>query len=110
MKHGGSASESSDTTPGGSTVGPVDPPEQGAQGQHDGYKVVRAPDSVSMAAVTLATGAGNALSPLETTLLKTVDKPWPPCARLIRSVPTTRDLASEDGRGVPHELERERAA
>ena len=45
-----------------------------AFGPHDGYTLWEAPDNVSMAAVALAIGAGGALSPLETTVLMTVDE------------------------------------
>src|SRR2546427_13308358 len=45
-----------------------------AFGEHDGYTLWEAPDSVSMAAVALAIGAGGALSSLETTVLLTVDE------------------------------------
>jgi len=45
-----------------------------AFGPRDGYTLWEAPDNVSMAAVALALGAGGALSPLETTVLLTVDE------------------------------------
>ena len=45
-----------------------------AFGSHDGYTLWEAPDNVSMAAVALALSAGGALSPLETTVLLTVDE------------------------------------
>ena len=45
-----------------------------AFGPHDGYTLWEAPDNVSMAAVALAIGAGGALSPLETTVLLSVDE------------------------------------
>jgi len=45
-----------------------------AFGPYDGYTLWEAPDNVSMAAVALAIGAGGALSPLETTVLLTVDE------------------------------------
>ncbi len=45
-----------------------------AFGEHDGYTLWEAPDNVSMAAVALAIGAGGALSPLETTVLLTVEE------------------------------------
>ena len=45
-----------------------------AFGPHDGFTLWEAPDNVSMAAVTLAIGAGGALSPLETTVLMTVEE------------------------------------
>ena len=45
-----------------------------AFGPHDGYTLWEAPDNVSMAAVALAIGAGGALSPMETTVLMTVDE------------------------------------
>ena len=45
-----------------------------AFGPHDGYTLWEAPDNVSMAAVALALSAGGALSPLETTVLLTVDE------------------------------------
>ena len=44
-----------------------------AFGPHDGYTLWEAPDNVSMAAVVLAIAAGGALSPLETTVLLTVE-------------------------------------
>ena len=44
-----------------------------AFGPHDGLTLWEAPDNVSMAAVALAIGAGGALSPLETTVLLTVE-------------------------------------
>jgi len=43
-------------------------------GPHDGFTLWEAPDNVSMAAVALAIGAGGALSPLETTVLLTVEE------------------------------------
>ena len=43
-------------------------------GSHDGYNLWEAPDNVSMAAVVVAIGAGGALSPIETTVLLTVDE------------------------------------
>ena len=45
-----------------------------AFGPHDGYTLREAPDNVSMAAVALAIGAGGALSPLETTVLLTIEE------------------------------------
>ena len=45
-----------------------------AFGPHDGYTLWEAPDNVSMAAVALALGAGGALSPLETTVLMSVEE------------------------------------
>ena len=45
-----------------------------AFGTHDGYNLWEAPDNVSMAAVSLAIGAGGALSSLETTVLLSVDE------------------------------------
>jgi len=45
-----------------------------AFGPHDGYTLWEAPDNVSMAAVALAIAAGGALSPLETTVLMTVEE------------------------------------
>jgi uncharacterized protein with GYD domain len=45
-----------------------------AFGSHDGFNLWEAPDNVSMAAVALAIGAGGALSPLETTVLLTVEE------------------------------------
>jgi uncharacterized protein with GYD domain len=45
-----------------------------AFGTHDGYNLWDAPDSVSMAAVALAIGAGGALSSFETTVLLTVEE------------------------------------
>ena len=44
-----------------------------AFGEHDGYTLWEAPDNVSMAAVAVAIAAGGALSPLETTVLLTVE-------------------------------------
>jgi uncharacterized protein with GYD domain len=45
-----------------------------AFGPHDGYTLWEAPDNVSMAAVALALAAGGALSPVETTVLLTVEE------------------------------------
>src|SRR3712207_8377132 len=45
-----------------------------AFGPHDGYTLWEAPDNVSMAAVALAIAAGGALSPLETTVLMSVEE------------------------------------
>jgi uncharacterized protein with GYD domain len=45
-----------------------------AFGEHDGYNLWEAPDSVSMAAVAIAIGAGGALSEIQTTELLTVDE------------------------------------
>jgi uncharacterized protein with GYD domain len=45
-----------------------------AFGPHDGYTLWEAPDNVSMAAVALALAAGGALSPMDTTVLMTVDE------------------------------------
>ena len=45
-----------------------------AFGEHDGYTLWEAPDSVAMAAVALAIAGGGALSSLETTVLLTVDE------------------------------------
>ena len=45
-----------------------------AFGPQDGYTLWEAPDNVSMAAVVLAIAAGGALSPLETTVLMTVEE------------------------------------
>jgi uncharacterized protein with GYD domain len=45
-----------------------------AFGPHDGYTLWEAPDNVSMAAVALALASGGALSPVETTVLMTVDE------------------------------------
>ena len=45
-----------------------------AFGPHDGYTLWEASDNVSMAAVALASGAGGALSPLETTVLLTIEE------------------------------------
>ncbi|MBX4908564.1 MULTISPECIES: GYD domain-containing protein [Rhizobium] len=44
-----------------------------AFGEHDGWNLWEAPDNVSMAAVTLAIGAGGALSSIETTVLLEVE-------------------------------------
>jgi uncharacterized protein with GYD domain len=45
-----------------------------AFGSHDGYTLWEAPDNVSMAAVALALAAGGALSPVETTVLLSVEE------------------------------------
>jgi uncharacterized protein with GYD domain len=45
-----------------------------AFGPHDGYTLWEAPDNVSMASVALALAAGGALSPVETTVLMSVDE------------------------------------
>jgi uncharacterized protein with GYD domain len=45
-----------------------------AFGPYDGYTLWEAPDNASMAAVALALAAGGALSPMETTVLMTVDE------------------------------------
>jgi uncharacterized protein with GYD domain len=45
-----------------------------AFGDHDGYNLWEAPDSVSMAAVAIAIGAGGALSDIQTTELLTVEE------------------------------------
>ncbi|MGK5114682.1 MULTISPECIES: GYD domain-containing protein [unclassified Geodermatophilus] len=45
-----------------------------AFGPHDGYTLWEAPDNVSMAAVTVALASGGALSPVETTVLLTVEE------------------------------------
>lgn len=45
-----------------------------AFGSYDGYTLWEAPDNVSMAAVALAISAGGALSPLETTVLLTIEE------------------------------------
>jgi uncharacterized protein with GYD domain len=45
-----------------------------AFGPHDGYTLWEAPDNVSMAAVVMAIAAGGALSPVETTVLLTVEE------------------------------------
>jgi len=45
-----------------------------AFGPHDGYTLWEAPDNVSMAAVSVALAAGGALSPLETTVLMSVEE------------------------------------
>jgi len=45
-----------------------------AFGSHDGYTLWEAPDNVSMAAVVLAIAGGGALSPMETTVLLTVEE------------------------------------
>jgi len=45
-----------------------------AFGPQDGYTVWEAPDNVSMAAVAVALSAGGALSPLETTVLMSVEE------------------------------------
>lgn len=45
-----------------------------AFGEHDGWNLWEAPDNVSMAAVSLAIGAGGAVRSLETTVLLSVDE------------------------------------
>jgi uncharacterized protein with GYD domain len=45
-----------------------------AFGDHDGYNLWEAPDSVSMAAVAIAIGSGGALSHIHTTELLTVEE------------------------------------
>ncbi len=45
-----------------------------AFGPHDGYIVWEAPDNVSMAAVAVAIASAGAVSPLETTVLLTVEE------------------------------------
>jgi uncharacterized protein with GYD domain len=45
-----------------------------AFGSHDGYTLWEAPDNVSMAAVSLAIGAGGALGSQETTVLLSVEE------------------------------------
>jgi uncharacterized protein with GYD domain len=45
-----------------------------AFGEHDGYNLWEAPDTVSMAAVALAIGSGGALSSIQTTVLLTVEE------------------------------------
>ena len=45
-----------------------------AFGERDGYTLWEAPDNASMAAVALAIAGGGALSPVETTVLMTVDE------------------------------------
>lgn len=45
-----------------------------ALGDHDGYNLWEAPDSVSMAATAIAITAGGALSSFETTVLLTVEE------------------------------------
>ena len=45
-----------------------------AFGPHDGYTLWEAPDNVSMAAVALALASGGALSPVETTVLLSVEE------------------------------------
>jgi uncharacterized protein with GYD domain len=45
-----------------------------AFGEHDGYTLWEAPDTVSMAAVALAITGGGALSSYQTTVLLTVDE------------------------------------
>ena len=44
-----------------------------AFGEHDGWNLWEAPDNVSMAAVTLAIGAGGSLRSIETTVLLDVE-------------------------------------
>ncbi len=43
-------------------------------GQHDGYALYEAPDSVSMAGMAIALAAGGALSTVETTQLLSVEE------------------------------------
>ena len=43
-------------------------------GPHDGFTLWEAPDNVSMATVAVALAAGGALSPVETTVLLTVEE------------------------------------
>ncbi len=43
-------------------------------GKYDGYALLEAPDSVSMAGVVLAIAGGGALSSVETTVLLTVEE------------------------------------
>jgi uncharacterized protein with GYD domain len=45
-----------------------------AFGEHDAYALLEAPDNVSMAATSLAIGAGGALKSQETTALLTVEE------------------------------------
>ena len=45
-----------------------------AFGEHDGYNLWEAPDNVSMAATSLAIGAGGALTSIQTTVLLTVEE------------------------------------
>jgi uncharacterized protein with GYD domain len=45
-----------------------------AFGERDGYNLWEAPDNVSMAAASLAIGAGGALASIETTVLLTVEE------------------------------------
>ena len=45
-----------------------------AFGEHDGWNLWEAPDNVSMAAVSLAIGAGGAVRSIETTPLLSVDE------------------------------------
>jgi uncharacterized protein with GYD domain len=45
-----------------------------ALGDHDGYNLWEAPDNVSMAATSIASSAGGALSSLQTTALLTVEE------------------------------------
>lgn len=45
-----------------------------AFGEHDGYNLWEAPDTVFMAAAAIAIGAGGALSSIHTTVLLTVDE------------------------------------
>ena len=45
-----------------------------AFGEHDGYNLWEAPDTVSMAAVALAIGSGGALKSIETTVLLSVEE------------------------------------
>jgi uncharacterized protein with GYD domain len=45
-----------------------------ACGDHDGYNLWEAPDNVSMAATSLAIGAGGALASVQTTVLLSVEE------------------------------------
>jgi uncharacterized protein with GYD domain len=45
-----------------------------ALGDHDGYNLWEAPDNVSIAATTIAIGAGGALSSVQTTAVLTVEE------------------------------------
>ena len=45
-----------------------------AFGPHDGYTLWEAPDNGAMAAVAIALGAAGALSPVQTTVLMTVEE------------------------------------
>ena len=65
-----------------------------ALGDHDGYNLWEAPDNVSMAATTIAIGAGGALSSVQTTALLTVEETL---AALKKASSITYRLPGEKG-------------